>query len=782
MPPSFFYLAKAMHRHFCLFFLLIMSLSLPVSAQKVGLVLSGGGAKGLAHIGVLKALEEHQIPVDYIVGTSMGGVVGALYAAGYSPSEIEYIALEKDFQEWVNGRFSSDYKFFFKKKEDNASLFGLKLTIDSNYQTRIRTNLINDIPLNFALMQLYAQPSANAGNNFDSLMIPFRCIVSDVFSQRAISLRNGSLNEAVRSTMSVPYVYPPVKNKGRFLFDGGLYNNFPVDVIEEEFKPDIIIGVNVSNKTYTEYPFENDDKLIGQLYLNILVSKSDSNLLSRKGIYIKPNLKGYTATDFLPVDSLILKGYEAANEKMEEIEREVKKRISKKELEQKRDDFSAKRAPLNFKGIEIEGLNSAQRRYVSNVFKYKEIPITLRKIKSSYYKLVADDNFETVYPTFQYDSVEKSDYFKLLVRPDRNFKLDIGGNISSRPIGNAYVGLQYNFFNRNSYTFTADFYSGRFYEAAQMRLRMDIPTQLPVFGEIDFTYNHWDYFKSSQIFLEDIAPTFIDQSDRSIGLNWGIPFSLGGRLIGKFALANLFDNYSNNASFKSGDTLDVNTYRILTYALVYERNTLNRKQYANQGGAFHLSLRYNNGVERYFPGTTAIIKVKERNEYDWFKLRFSFEKYFRSRAIYKQGFLIELQASNQPFFTTYRASLLEAPAFYPLQDSRSLFKENLRAYSYGVLGLKNIISLRKNIDLRVEGYLFQPYKVLIENAMQDATLSTPFKNRFFIACATLVYSTPIGPIAFSANYYDDRKPKLSLREFGVLFHVGFLIYNRRALD
>ncbi len=764
------------------FFTVLFILTFSAQAQKVGLVLSGGGAKGLAHIGVLKALEANNIPIDYIVGTSMGGVVGALYAAGYSPSEIEYIAMSPDFQEWVNGRFTSDYSLFFKKKDVNASLLTLKLTLDTNFQTRIRTNLINDIPINFAMMQLYAQASANSGNNYDSLMIPFRCVVSDVFSQRAISLKKGPLNEAVRSTLSVPYIYPPVKNNGRYLFDGGLYDNFPVSFIEKEFKPDIIIGSNVSNKTFTDYPFDSDDRLIGQLYLNILVSKSDSNLLSRKGVYIQPNLKGFSATDFEPVDTLIERGYKATLVKMPEIKQKIERRISKPELDAKRTKFETKKGPVNFEGIEVTGINRHQKKYVNRVFRYKEIPISLRTIKASYYKLVADDNFETVYPTFNYDSTERGYYFKLLVKPDRNFKLDIGGNVASRPIANAYIGLQYNFFRLNAYTLSANFYSGRFYEAAQLRLRTDFPTRLPVFAELDFTYNHWDYFKSSQIFLEDISPVFIDQSDRNFGLSIGIPLAQGAKLVGKFAVANTFDDYSNNNAFKSKDTLDVTTFNALTYTINYERNTLNRKQYANQGELYSVGVRYTDGVERYLPGSTALIKVKERNELAWFKAQFSWEKYFRTRGIYKQGFLVEVVASNQPFFTTYKATLLRAPAFYPLQDSKSLFLDNLRAFNYGVVGLKNIISIRKNIDLRLEGFVFQPYKTITENAEQEAGLGKRLERRFFTACATLVYNTPLGPIAVSGNYYDDRQPKLNLREFSALFHIGFLIYNKRALE
>ncbi|HEX8607743.1 MAG TPA: patatin-like phospholipase family protein, partial [Pedobacter sp.] len=180
-------------------------------AQKVGLVLSGGGAKGIAHIGILKALEENNIPIDYITGTSMGGIVGAMYAAGYSPTQMEQIALSKDFQDWVGGRYTSDYSFFFQKKSINPSILTAKLSVDSNLRFNVRSNLVNDIPLNFALLELFSQASAISKDNFDNLFVPFRCMVSDVLSQTSITVSKGSLAEAVRATMTVPLIYRPIK-------------------------------------------------------------------------------------------------------------------------------------------------------------------------------------------------------------------------------------------------------------------------------------------------------------------------------------------------------------------------------------------------------------------------------------------------------------------------------------------------------------------------------------------------------------------------------------------
>src|SRR5690606_3530601 len=127
-----------------IFIISLLFITFRLSAQKVGLVFSGGGAKGLAHIGTLKALEENNIPIDYITGTSMGAIVGAMYAAGYSPEQIEQIALSNDFQNWVSGRYQSDYSFYFQKSNPNPSVITAKMAIDTSLRLSFRPNLVND--------------------------------------------------------------------------------------------------------------------------------------------------------------------------------------------------------------------------------------------------------------------------------------------------------------------------------------------------------------------------------------------------------------------------------------------------------------------------------------------------------------------------------------------------------------------------------------------------------------------------------------------------------------
>ncbi len=757
---------------------------LPLRAQKVGLVFSGGGAKGLAHIGVLKALEENNIPIDYVVGTSMGGIVGGMYAAGYSPSEIETIALSEDFQNWVSGHFKSEYRYFFNKKPENPSFITAKLQVDTGFNVKLRSNLINDVPLNFALLELYGQASANARDDFDKLFVPFRCIVADVFSQEMIPVSKGNLAEAIRGTFTVPLIYRPIKVNGKYVFDGGLYNNFPVDVLKKDFEPDYIIGTNVSAKIFNDYPKENDEKLMNHFLMYLFLSKTDSTSIGKNGTYIQPNVSTFSTTNFSPVAELIKKGYEAAMADMPKIKKALSRRVSVEELKNRREEFKNQSQELEFSSIKATGVNPKQKKYVESVVRstIKE-KISLEQVRTGYYKLVADDNFETVYPRIKYDS-EKDIYdFELQVQPQKNFKIDFGGAISTRPISNAYVGLQYNYLRKKSYTFSANFYAGGFYESAQTTARMDIPLKLPVYLEAEFSFNHWNYFNKSQIFIENVKPTFVAQSDRRIVLKMGIPLSNNGKLEALSGYINFDDKYSPNERFLFGDIMDFNSFNGFMNSLTFSRNSLNRRQYANSGSASEIGLNVYTGTESYMPGNIFREEINysqiESNEKrrDWFKAKFRSEQYIIHTKKYSLGYLAEAVMSNKPVFSTYKATLLSAPAFNPLQDSKSLYLESFRANTYGAFGLMNVFNLVKNLDFRAEAYIFQPMEEFQLNKLQSVSYGELFADRHIAATAGLVYHTLAGPVSLSFNHYDDDQ-----KRFGLMFHIGFLIYNKRSFE
>jgi NTE family protein len=763
--------------------IILCSWAFDLHAQQVGVVLSGGGAKGLAHIGVLKALEENHIPVDYLTGTSMGGIVGALYAAGYSPEQIEKIALSTDFQDWVSGRYKSDYSFFFQKSTTNASLLTAKLSVDTALRMSIRSNLVNDIPLNFALLELLSQASAIAKDDFDHLFIPYRCMVSDVFSQTSITVKNGSLAEAVRGTMTVPLIYRPIKLDNKYVFDGGLYNNFPADIMKKEFNPDYIIGANVSVKNFNEYPKNGDERLINRLMLFMFLSKSDSTLVGKNGIYIQPDLKGYSASNFNPVAALIKQGYDATMAEMDQIKKSVSKRVSTQELAIRRNNFNNKKPELIFNAVTVTGVNSQQKRYIERLFKRDKPTFNLNDIKQGYYKLVADETFETIYPKISYNPKSDSYTFEIVAQAKKSIKLELGGNISSRPISNVFLGVQYNYLNRKAYTFGADFYSGRFYESAQLNGRIDYPSRLPFFLAAEMTYNHFNYYNTSQIFIENPHPTYIEQNDRKIEIKAGIPLNRNTKITLGTSFINNGDHYSPTNSFNTGDILDETIFNGLRSTLSFEQNTLNRKQYADRGRNFLFSVNYFTGKENYTPGnisrnsTFATDIYINRTFRQWGNIKLSDENYFFHQSRYTLGYLVEGVISNLPLFSNYYSTLLVSPAFYPLQDSRSLFLEKFRAASYLAGGLKNIYKLRRNLDLRVEGYLFIPYKEYEQNGFQEIKNTRTFNHLHYAGTAGLVYHTPVGPVSFSYNLYDDK-----IKRNGVLLHLGYLIYNKRSIE
>ncbi|POY36161.1 patatin [Solitalea longa] len=758
-------------------FLFLFFISSTVFGQKVGLVLSGGGAKGLAHIGLLKALEENNIPIDYVAGTSMGGIVAAMYAAGYSPSQIEYVATSPDFQNWVNGRLKSDYKLFYQNKPDNPSFITARIAVDTAFQVKLQANLINDVPLNFALLELLSQASASAKYDFDSLFVPFRCVVSDILSQEPIILKKGNLTDAVRGTMSVPFVYRPIKIDNKYVFDGGVYNNFPVNVVKEDFNPDVLIGCNVSSKVYNDYPKEIDERLMSRFAVFLFLSKSDSTQLGQNGVYIQPDLKEFSVTNFEPVAALIQRGYEAAMKNMPTIKARISNRTTADGLEARRAAFRKKNKISFIQDVVISGVNSKQRSYIKDVLGKSAKELSMSDLKKGYYKLMADDIFETVYPRIEYDSTKKAYDFHLGIKPDRNFKIDFGGNLATRPISNIFLGLQYNFVNREAYTLCANFYSGRFYESMQLGSRIDIGGHFPSFVELDYTYNHWNYFRTSEIFVEDLNTVPLDQSDKKLALRVGFPYKGNTRLVFEGALFRNFDKFSPTENFSTTDILDQTKFEGQKYSFTIERKTFNRKQYPTQGSWTYLSVGYVNGSEDFSPGSVSTVPTVNNKFQEWLFMRAISERYFKISKRYTLGYALEGLLSNQSTLTTYRGSLIEQPVAYPIQDSRSLFLTNFRSYNYINTGIRNVFTFRRNLDFRVEAYGFIPFDQLQEKNNQQAFITDPSQYFRLAATAGAVYRSFIGPIGLSVNYYDDPQ-----KRWGVLLHLGFLLYNKKSLE
>ena len=284
--------------------------------KKVALVLSGGGAKGVAHIGVLKVLEKAGIPIDIITGTSMGSIVGGLYACGNDAMRLDSIVRSQDWTIVLSDRDDLRYQSLKERELHNTYTLSTSLRLKKN-KTSIGGGFI--IGKNIGkLLRTFTYPY-NDSIDFNTLPIQFACVATDVVDNSEIVIHRGVLSEAMRASMSIPGAFSPVRKNGRVLVDGGLRNNFPADVAKE-MGADYIIGVSVSSKQRTVEDLNTTGDILLQIVDFNCKNKFDENM-AITDIPIMVNTEGYNTASFSSsaIDTLIQRGEDAAMAHWDEI-------------------------------------------------------------------------------------------------------------------------------------------------------------------------------------------------------------------------------------------------------------------------------------------------------------------------------------------------------------------------------------------------------------------------------------------------------------------------------
>ncbi len=291
---------------------------------KVGLALSGGGAKGAAHIGVLKYMEEIGIPIDCIAGTSMGSIIGGLYALGYTPDEMADLISNINWSIYMSNNVDRYYQSSTIRAKKSTYLFSVPFG-SSNFQEK-SFNILSTLPsgvINGAsLTNLFNRLSVgyNDSMDFSQLPIPFCCVATDILTGKPVILNHGNFAKAIRSSMAIPGVFSPVEWDGHLLADGGMVNNFPADLCLN-MGADFIIGIELAEEMASD-PKEMKS-LPQQLsqYLSIAVNSKRSENRDLCDIYLHPDITGYNMLSFssAAIDTLVRRGYECAQAHREEL-------------------------------------------------------------------------------------------------------------------------------------------------------------------------------------------------------------------------------------------------------------------------------------------------------------------------------------------------------------------------------------------------------------------------------------------------------------------------------
>lgn len=412
------------------FVLLLIPLAHPQERPKIGLVLSGAGAKGVAHVPILKLLDELDFPVDCIAGTSAGGIMGGLYAAGYSGADIERIISTLDWEDLFSDRPPRGLTPFFEKRLDGR--YQLEFPLRKGVPSTPRGLIAGQKFYNLFSSLFFPLPG---DLRFDDLPIPFRCVAVDIITGNQVVLERGSLARALRATMAIPTIFAPVEWDEYLLVDGGLLNNLPVDVARD-MGAEIVIAVDLANPLNTRDELATAEKILGQS-LQVVEVEQKKSKMDKVDLLIWPDMKGLSSTDYFFPDKMARireRGEEAA-------------RKARPALQALKEKYGLTRSLKKDAGKPLGG---GQKRVLGHVvFRgNKNIPSSFI---SKLFGLKPDDVVDAARITRQLNELYSLRYFEDIqyeVFPSDERRIDLRLSLREVPRGNFRVGLRYDNYHK----------------------------------------------------------------------------------------------------------------------------------------------------------------------------------------------------------------------------------------------------------------------------------------------------------------------------------------------
>ncbi len=720
---------------------IFLSAVFTADGQRIGLVLSGGGAKGLSHIGVIKALEEHNIPIDYIGGTSMGAVIASFYAMGLSPTDMLNLIKSKEFEAWYNGEQEKEAANWFYREEPSPAMVTLPLyKKGEKMKLAFPSSLVSPYPMDLAMVEAYASPSVAAGNDFSNLMVPFFCISSDIKNKRKVVHTEGDLGSAVRASMTYPFIFKPITIDSTVLFDGGFYDNFPWAEMERLHSPDIIIGARcVSGST----PLDDED-IVGQV-TNMIVSQTDYDMPADKGIVIARKYP-YGVMEFGKADEIAALGYEAAMERMGEIlERSVRRRGAR-ELDSMRMAFGKSTRKIYFHpNILFEGsLTPGQQSFVQRTIAGRgKRPFDFATLKRGYYRVAATGAIRTFHPS----CIAGGDSLvtlRIRASAASPVEVSIGGNISSAQLGNGYIGIAWNHLGKTPWKVRLDGSLGEFYSGAGIYWRHNA-------GVVPLSYYYAEAFAHRFKYL----PQDIVQREYGVRLGGAASLDDRGSLILKGELA---------AGRSVLDFLPDSPLSIFTPSVQLQKNTLNYPLYPTEGLRLNVGVRWN--------------RVDGDVVHSGLRFRILAESYLRLWRWMRLGLNADIVWQKPLELQGYLQTLLQKPAFAPFPHARAMLLEGYRADTYMGIGISPVICVAKTLFLHSNVSYFQPYRQIYGDQEGDYWYSGKFPRGAFLGNIALVWHSPAGPVSLSASYYQRGEQK---RWYPQL-NIGFLLFKKKIQE
>lgn len=757
--------------------------------QSVGLVLSGGGAKGIAHIGTIRALEDAGIPIDYITGTSMGAIVGGLYSCGYTTEEMMEMLLSREFSYWSTGKNDPNLMYYYAEQPPTPSLLTIPVSPRNRKKTAadsVPASLINALPMNFAFMEMFAAYTAQCGGDFDRLFVPFRCVASDVAANHKVVHRSGSVGDAIRSSMSFPIVFQPIKMNGAYLYDGGIYDNFPVDVMTQDFAPDIMIGIDVSSSSSGPRTSMLDQ-------ISDLVERPQTyDLPDSLGIKVRINLDNFGLLDFPMARKIYQVGYDKMQSMIDSVKGRVTSRMPAVARETARSVFKSQTPFTRFSGVSVTGGTPRQNEYIRYIFEPADADtFGIVHARESYYRAVSTGKMRDILPHAEWNDSTRLFLLNVNAAPKNDFSFGLGGYVSSSTSSYLFLSAGYTTLSFSSVNASLNGWIGQSYMAGNLNASINLHTGIPSSLGVQGVVSRRRYFETDRLFYEDNRPSFIVGHEYFGRLVYDLAAGARGKVSMAVGYGRLYDSFFRlDAEIEDGTkSRDHTKYDLGQFRIGYTSSTLDDVNYPTEGHYYDFVAMGLLGRYSFGSGDGAVPAVSKHPK--WLQLRLRSRNYFDFGTHFALGVEGDALLSTRKLMGSYNADIVNAESFDPTPASTNVFNAQFRANSFLAATLVPVFKYNSSLTARLSLSAFVPMRRILPNGQQGTTagdkaipvfcssrygdwLSSPrFFGEFDIS-----YKLPIpATVSAYANY-----ASRGARPWGVGISLGIFLHAPRFLQ
>lgn len=745
---------------------------------KVGLVLSGGGAKGIAHVGVIKALEDNDIPVDCVAGTSMGAIVGSLYACGMSPAQMMELFKSEKFLNCSTGTMDPALTYYFSRPAPSPAWAQVNVSFRDSVHNNIAeqlipSSLINPLPMNIEFLELFSPYTSQCGEDFNNLLVPFRCVTSDVYNKHKVVLRRGSLGDAVRASMSFPLVFRPIEIDGLLMYDGGIYDNFPVDVMQEDFNPDFIIGVSVSG------PDGKPEKgnIMSQLE-DMIIQNNDYSVPSENGIKIQCPVLNFGVLDFPQADVIYEIGYKTGLSMVDSIKSRISSRRTLADVEERRSRFAAATPKLMFDSIRVTAGTPGQKRFLKFLFDrgFPGRPFDLQQTQDAYYRAGSSGKLSNLMPGVEFGKPDPADpdlrvNNVLVLTPTIKspWNIGVGGWLTTNTQSMLYLNFGYHTLSFNSLDVDLSGWVGQSYYAGMLSGKFTIHSRLPAYMKLEAVASSQKMYDSQLMFYQENTPTFITEKEMFLKLHYCLATGRKSVARASMAYGRRSDKFYPMANIDyTIDSRDLTKNDIAALEIGWEYNTLSNQLYPMSGRELSAGIRGLHLSTKYHPFEGTEIRYGSH----WrMNAEFKWREYFPVHRNFRIGGYANALLTLGKLYQTYTAELIAAAPFAPTPSLGNTFNPRFRANNYLAAGVMPIWNPFEKLQVRGDFYGYLPVRNIESGADGMAVHKGWFDKPAFIGELAVVYNFSFASLSVYGNYLSSPRNNWN---FGVSFGFYFL--------